>query len=53
MDYASFIGGRYKMLHHIRRAQQGHRVTKDRRDPGKAIDYNGPERRSGRDRRIE
>ena len=53
LDFASFIGGRYKMLHHIRRAQQGHRATKDRRDPSKAIDYNGPERRSGRDRRVE
>jgi len=41
------------MLHYIRRAQQGHRVTKDRRDPGKTIDYNGLERRSGRDRRKE
>ncbi len=41
------------MLHHIHRAQQGHRVTKDRRDPGKAVDYSGTERRSGRDRRRE
>ncbi len=41
------------MLHYIRRAQQGHRVTKDRRAPGRAIDYDGPERRSGRDRRKE
>ncbi len=41
------------MLHHIRRARQGHRVTNDRRDPSRAIGYDGPERRSGRDRRKE
>ena len=40
------------MLHHIRRARQGHRVTKDRRDPKNVIDYNGPERRIGKDRRL-